>query len=474
MKKTLSIGLILFNFIYHAGAANYTVTTPTDLIEKITTLVAGDTLFVASGTYTFIEDANNSASFDLYDSGTANAKICVFAQDMANRPVLDFNASATGTQGIGLSGAYWHIKGLKITKAGDNGLRLNGDECSNNIIEFCEFYENEDTGLQIDNGALNNTIKNCDSYFNADALVENADGFACKLNAGTGNVFEGCRAWQNLDDGWDGYLKETDNITTSYINCWAFKNGTLKNGNPSGGDGNGFKSGGSDNKLLKHNGIYKNCISAYNPVKGFDHNSNRGDVTLHNCLSTANGTNLGFGSGNPLGSLTIKNTVVIGTLGNVNAGTLDVTNNSWNLSVTADANDFNSILLASMSDARTADGSLPSSVFKLLAGSDLIDKGVDVGLPFSGTAPDLGPSEYVITSSVNNALLNNLNIIQNNKQLVVNGAPVKSIKIINLQANTITNSQNKQIISLEYLEPGIYICLVETEYGSVNKKIIIE
>ena len=37
---------------------------------------------------------------------------------------------------------------------------------------------------------------------------------------------------------------------------------------------------------------------------------------------------------------------------------------------------------------RQADGSLPNNGFaRLVAGSDLIDKGVDVGLPFNGSAP---------------------------------------------------------------------------------------
>jgi hypothetical protein len=31
---------------------------------------------------------------------------------------------------------------------------------------------------------------------------------------------------------------------------------------------------------------------------------------------------------------------------------------------------------------------------KLKAGSDAIDKGVDIGLPFKGKAPDLGAFEY--------------------------------------------------------------------------------
>jgi len=45
--------------------------------------------------------------------------------------------------------------------------------------------------------------------------------------------------------------------------------------------------------------------------------------------------------------------------------------------------------------ARQADGSLPDVSFMVLAtGSDLIDVGTDVGLPYNGSAPDLGAFEY--------------------------------------------------------------------------------
>jgi len=43
---------------------------------------------------------------------------------------------------------------------------------------------------------------------------------------------------------------------------------------------------------------------------------------------------------------------------------------------------------------RKVDGSLPDITFgHLKAGSDLIDKGINVGLPYSGSAPDLGAFE---------------------------------------------------------------------------------
>jgi hypothetical protein len=50
--------------------------------------------------------------------------------------------------------------------------------------------------------------------------------------------------------------------------------------------------------------------------------------------------------------------------------------------------------ITQMSAARKSDGSLPDITFlKLASGSDLIDAGVNVDLPYYGSAPDLGYSE---------------------------------------------------------------------------------
>jgi hypothetical protein len=77
------------------------------------------------------------------------------------------------------------------------------------------------------------------------------------------------------------------------------------------------------------------------------------------------------------------------------AGTIEA-NNSWNLiTVTASITDFISLDENLAKAPRQADGSLPDNGFaRLVAGSDLIDQGVDVGLPYCGAAPDLGAFEY--------------------------------------------------------------------------------
>ena len=390
MKKSfLSLLIIALFFLQGINATTYTVTTAAQLTSAISSAVAGDVISIAGGTYTF------TTRIDLTKSGTSSAKITMIAADLTNRPLLDFSgmADADSNQGIELAGSYWYIKGIRVKGAGDNGLLVQGG--SNNIIEFCDFFENRDSGVQLKGGAANNQFINCDSYYNRDSGDGNADGFSPKMDVGSGTSFKGCRSWQNSDDGWDGYLRGADNVSTTLDNCWCFKNGYVKDGSASSGNGNGFKTGGSDGKDLKHNMTLRNCISWGNRVKGFDHNSNRGTVVVYNCFSTGNGTNMGFGSTNPLGSLTIKNTAVVGTLGTVVGTVTDITNNSWQNSLVADASDYESLDGTQLSAARKADGSLPDITFaKLKAGSDLIDKGVNVGLPFNGTAPDVNCTEY--------------------------------------------------------------------------------
>ncbi|MCX5633999.1 MAG: right-handed parallel beta-helix repeat-containing protein [Phycisphaerae bacterium] len=263
-----------------------TITAPFKTITKgVSSAAAGDTIYLRGGRHYY------SAKISISKVGTSSAKYNLIAYP-GERPILDFSAMAydSTNRGISLSGQYWYIKGLDIYKAGDNGMNISG---SNNIIEFCAFYENCDTGLQLGGGAANNQIINCDSYYNYDYLTTpeaggNADGFSPKLDVGTGNYFYGCRSWQNSDDAYDGYLNASVDVNTTYENCWAFKAGHLKDGSDCNGNGNGFKMGSSATSS-KHNVILKNCLSFQNKAKGFDQNHNKGSMTLYNCTSFNNG-----------------------------------------------------------------------------------------------------------------------------------------------------------------------------------------
>jgi hypothetical protein len=353
------------------------------ILKAMSLMSPGDTALVRGGHYTLTTTINVSKQ------GTNLAGYHLYAFP-GERPLLDFSPMpvSSSNRGIKLSGSYWHLRGFDIYRAGDNGMFISG---SHNTVEFCSFSENYDTGLQIGNGGADNRIINCDSYFNADPGQGNADGFAPKLDVGTGNYFYGCRSWQNSDDGWDGYMRGANNVTTTIENCWCFDNGYLKNGAPSNGNGNGFKMGGSDSTNLEHNMILKNCLSFDNRVKGYDQNNNRGSMTLLNCTAYRNGTNyritLALDSGK---TLTVENCVALGPYGTLGSFAMQATN-SWLSPFVVDSTDFVSIDTTGMRGPRSPDGSLPMTTFMHLArGSDLIDAGTNVGLPFNGSAPDLG------------------------------------------------------------------------------------
>ena len=59
---------------------------------------------------------------------------------------MDFDGN---NRGIQLDGDYWYFYGIDVTGAGDNGMYIGGN---NNIIEYCQFYNNRDTGLQLGRG----------------------------------------------------------------------------------------------------------------------------------------------------------------------------------------------------------------------------------------------------------------------------------------------------------------------------------
>lgn len=412
MRKIL---FLAFQFlILHVSATTYYVSTngkpegdgskenPYNITTAVKKANPGDVIYLAGGTYSLSETVKISRN------GTTSSPIKMQPEPGTGRPVLDFSGQPrfdSNARGIQLSGDYWHITGLDIIKAGDNGLYIDGGNY--NTIEFCRFSENGDTGLQIGGGATYNLILNCDSYYNADKNMGNADGFACKTSAGTGNIFRYCRAWMNSDDGYDGYLKDSNDITTTYEGCYAFMNGILQDGTAAG-DGNGFKMGGCDADALRsHNAILKNCVAAKNKKNGFDRNSNIGSMTLYNCTSYANEGNdyifvaakekqqdLAEGK-----KITIKNCIsVSNTTPNISCRTdqIDMSHNTWNENLNCNTDDFVSLNVNQYLADRDENGNLPDfTCLHLKSTSSLIDKGIVItGISYNGNAPDLGAYEY--------------------------------------------------------------------------------
>jgi len=241
---------------------------------------SGGTIWVMDGTYKYGAVTQKIGSTKL---GTASDPFNVFAVAGA-KPVFDFTGMvvSTSSRGIQLAGDYWHLRGITVTKAGDTGIFIMGN---NNTIEQCASHHNQDAGIVIGvnssrTGAsgANNLILNCDSYANYDPNTNggNADGFGAKENTGgTGNVFRGCRAWENSDDGFDFYGWGSP-ITVE--DCWVMSQSTTLYG--SGSNGNGFKLGGNDVnaahilKNLYAVGNGANAKSGDGNGNGFEANSN--------------------------------------------------------------------------------------------------------------------------------------------------------------------------------------------------------
>jgi hypothetical protein len=277
-----------------------TLSQPTTLPQALQLVAPGGTIYLRGGTYSY----SNQITIERGNSGGGD-QLCkrLFAYS-TERPVLDFSAQpygktsrVTNRRGIQVNGHWWHLRGLEVKGSADSGIFIGGNS---NIIERCVAHHNRDSGIQIARYSSSasraewpayNLILNCDSHDNFDAPPnrgENADGFACKLTSGPGNVFRGCVAHHNIDDGWDLFTKtETGPIAPVVIDqCIAYANGELSDGTQNKrGDRNGFKLGGVN---IAVNHIVTRSIAFDNGKNGFTWNSNPGRIRMVNNFAFSN------------------------------------------------------------------------------------------------------------------------------------------------------------------------------------------
>ena len=441
----------------------------------------GTTIYLRGGVYEL------SSTIRPPRSGTEGKYINLLAYP-GEIPILDFSKQSysSSDRGFNLSKDYWYFKGIVIRNAGDNGINLSG---SHNIIENCIFYYNKDTGLQISGGGGYNYIYNCDSFENYDSAThgENADGFAPKLDAGPGNVFRGCRAWSNADDGWDFYDAQYEVILDS---CWSFDNGYNIWGDLNyQGDGNGFKVGSSN--ISTHH-LLMNCIAFGNKAKGFDQNHNGAGVTILNCTGIENhNKNFSFpevpqnGVDSLINNLSFKGDISIET------SSVQLTN-SWN-GFTISSTDFISLDTSLAKSPRTSDNSVSQTdLFRLARSSSLIDAGTNVGLFYNGDAPDIGAFESDYITGVNSAgnkpldfgLLQNYPNPFNPSTIIEYTVPFQSrivLIVYNLAGQKVRELVNKELPAGKYsvifnsgeLASGIYFYEISDGSRALLKKMIL-
>lgn len=430
----------------------------------------GDVIVCRGGTYSpDMKDSSGKTTVRIKKSGTEQHPITIRAYD-GETPVFDFAAtqllsdmSMVGVRGFEITGDWWHLYGLTITHAGDNGIKLEG---SHNRIERCVFCYNLDSGIQLGFGhkfsesgfgssndgthCSYNDIVDCDSYRNCDFdsnYGSDADGFACKMHNGIGNRFIRCRAWENSDDAWDLY--ETD-FPVVLIECWAWGSGRpedhlwvkdyMSTSHGFSGNGNGIKMGGngeggsSKGKHEAWNCIAFNCNKT-GSVKGFDQNSHGGGEKLVGCLAFGCGYDFMYEKASA--NSEYYNNVCLGRQ-EIAGGTNDhnalatPTDKGWTNNVVYGVStaDYTDLSEATAKGPRGIDGSMPATFARLKNGAPQIDAGLDLALPFAdefpfivqpifGNARDLGPYEFTgqtietaLQTIITDSSVNSLEVMQ--------------------------------------------------------------
>lgn len=368
---------------------------PGSLRSMVDLLEPGDMLRLMDGQYDQTETlvVNKRGSSDLW--------VTICAAEGA-KPVIDFRWQPNGTNGIKVSGQYIRISDLTIRYAGKKGIWLeNASYCR---LERLDVYGCCDSGIQLRKGGYN-VVVNCDSHDNFDyqAGGGNADGFADKMGSAAfpGNTYIGCRAWNNSDDGWDSFQRQTDGAPTVYQYCVTYNNGPAEfdltqhpraNGIdrelpcmqgkdmahfPNTGNPNGFKLGGqgkeekASGRYTRHNTELTNCLAVGHRSKGFDQNNNAGRMKISHCLAFYNEINYGFGNPYPC-TLDISCCISLEPVSGQHLltssySTVTQQGNSWNRGHQLDTSILDGIDIVSLLlNPRQPDGSLPEQLMNIL------------------------------------------------------------------------------------------------------------
>ncbi|RZK23666.1 MAG: T9SS type A sorting domain-containing protein [Hymenobacter sp.] len=438
-------------------ASSGTITAPFLTIQRAqTAVVAGDTVYIRGGTY-LMQNAQIAAFTSPYayitllnKSGSAGRRINYWAYP-GERPVFNYagvdpNVSSPNApfaapyrlSAFEVTGAYIHLRGLEVV-----GLRVplvannintlsicfsQSGAGGNNIYEQLSMHDGQAIGFYLTRGP-NNLILNCDAYRNNDNVNTanttgtagggNVDGFGNHPNNAnyTGNVFRGCRAWQNSDDGYDCISAFA---ATTFENCWAFYNGYTQNF-VGRGDGNGFKAGGygtaTSFPAVIPNNTVQFCVSVRNRSNGFYSNHHQAgsywydntayqNAVNYNMVNRKDRTTSGYLVDVPGYGHVLRNNVSLRGRSAANPDTISLSssastydhNTFGKVAIAVAASDFISLDTTLLRAPRQVDGSLPVvPLLRLAPGSGLIDAGTSAGFPagyaYSGPAPDLGAYE---------------------------------------------------------------------------------
>lgn len=488
-----------------------TIDSPLASIQKAQQLVsAGDTVYIRGGDYVMTDDDISTVYQSLFacisyldKSGTAGHLINYWNYP-GETPHFDFSAVKPADQrvvGIYVRGSYIHIRGLEMTGIQVTITTHTESYCiysrgSHNIFENLSLHDNKGTGLRHYSGGYN-LFLNCDAYRNHDDVSENklggnTDGFGCHPSkGGVGNIFRGCRAWFNSDDGFD-CLRAQEAVT--FDHCQSFFNG-YSTTYQSLGDGNGFKAGGYahddaskiPDPIPSH--IIKFCLAVGNKANGFYSNHHLGGSKWYNNTAYKNAVNFNMVNRespevdniwvNGYDHVLKNNLAYKGRSSNtsyIDTARCTLVDNSWDSDVTVSDADFLSLNEQLLAAPRQADGSLTETDFMRLAPtSDLIDRGVDIGFPYNGSAPDIGAFESQTSTGIGSTPGKNesFSMYPNpvNDFIYLNTDHLNRVEVVDLTGKEYQTSLNKNRVNVSTLPKGVYLLMVfaDNQYMGADK-----
>lgn len=395
-----------------------TIESPFATLSHAQTLVeAGDTVYIRGGVYKITEDQIMATSsnelwayvFNMSTKAAKNSPICYWGFE-GERPIFDLSEVKPANKRViafYVTGHYLHFKNFEIIGTQVTIVGHTQSECfrneggNNNVYENLSMHDGMAIGFYLTKG-VNNLVLNCDSYNNYDPISDegkggNVDGFGGHPNSvgSINNVFRGCRAWYNSDDGFDLI---SSHASYTIDNCWSFYNGYRPNSFTSAGDGSGFKAGGygmGENpsvpaEIPVH--VVKNCLAYYNKNRGFYANHHLNGIEWKNNTGYRNPSNFCMLNRKsaaeavdvPGYSHIIENNLSYSprTAGqhiiDVDPATCTISNNSFlPIEIAVASTDFVSLDETQLMAPRKADGSLPDINFmKLKTTSVLYAMGV--------------------------------------------------------------------------------------------------
>ena len=221
----------------------------------------------------------------------------------------------------------------------------------------------------------NGIFRRCEAYDMEDSTLhgEAGDGFA--FNGIT--ILEDCIAGNNADTGFDLYNNDK---SSTLIRCIAYGTGKSHYDDPEfDGDGHGFNL-----RLVTAPQILKNCIAYNNQQEGLISGQETTTITIYgftaynNDIADGNQRNFYLMSGQPH---VIRNSISHNPSSSDDMhANVDDQFNSWNLGINLD-------------DCFLSLEPTNENFLHLDPDGPCVDVGVDVGLPYNGTTPDLGAYE---------------------------------------------------------------------------------